>query len=68
MKNENEDIPVITEKPEEEKVIEIAEDTVILSDCALTEAELEEFHRESSVEYWRTIEFPPSPKYKPGAP
>jgi len=43
-------------------------ETVILSDCALTEAELEEFHRESSVEYWRTIELPPSPKYKPGAP
>ena len=68
MKNENEEIPVITEKPEEEKVIEIAEDTVILSDYAPDEAELAELRRESSVEYWRTIELPPLPKYKPGAP
>jgi|FreactTroBogLake_1042271.scaffolds.fasta_scaffold07865_5 hypothetical protein len=68
MKNEDELVPVITEKPEEEKVIEIAEDSVILTDYALSESELAEFHRESSVEYWRTIELPPSPKYKPGAP
>ena len=68
MKNEDELVPVITESSEEEKVIEIAEDSVILADCALTEAELAEFHRESSVEYWRKIELPPSPKYKPGTP
>ena len=43
MKNEDESVPVITEKSEDEKVIEIAED-------------------------WRTIELPPSPKYKPGSP
>ena len=68
MKNEDESVPVIKEKSEDEKVIEIAEDCVILSDYAPTEAELAEFHRESSVEYWRTIELPPSPKYKPGSP
>ena len=68
MKNEDEVVPIITEKLDEEKVIEIAEDSVILTDYALSESELAEFHRESSVEYWRTIELPPSPKYKPGAP
>ena len=68
MKNEDELVPVITEKPEEEKVIEIAEDSVILTDYALSESELAELRRESSVEYWRKIELPPSPKYKPGTP
>jgi hypothetical protein len=68
MKNEDESVPLITEKTEEETVIEIVEDSVIFTDYALSESELAEFHRESSVEYWRTIELPPSPKYKPGSP
>ena len=68
MKNEDEVVPIITEKLDEEKVIEIAEDSVILSDYAPDEAEIAEFQRQSSPEYWCTIELPSSPKPKPGTP